>query len=196
MKALLVMASLWLGAVPAIARATTGNVEAIWLRQVVNFEYRAGETVYSCSILWQKVSGMLLYVGARSAEPAQRLQCNNFSGIVRLQIALESPVEATPENIRALTDYDTEDELAARLRGEQLPAAQDITRFPAEWATRSLRESRMQLTDADCELVYQLRRQVLPKLAVQIVQEPVRCTAAVPRGRPPAMKVRALVVAG
>ena len=196
MKALLVMASLWLGAVPAIARTNTGSVEAIWLRQVVNFEYRADDTTYSCSILWQKVAGMLLYVGARTAEPIERMRCNDFAGTVRLQIALESPVEATPENLRAATDYDTEDVLVARLQGGQLPAAEDLRRFPAAWTTLSLRDSRMPLTAADCELVRQLRRQVLPKLAVEIIEEPVRCGPTLARGRPPALKVRALVTAG
>jgi hypothetical protein len=195
MKALLVMATLCLGAAPAVAWSNAGSVEAIWLRQVVNFEYRADDTTYSCTILWQKVAGMLQYVGARNAAPFNGVKCNDFAGTVRLQIALESPVEATPENLLAVTDYRTEDMLVARLQGGQLPAADEVTRFPAAWTTLSLRESRMQLTAADCELVHQLRRQVLPKLSVQIVQEPGRC-APLARGRPPALKVRALLTAG
>ena len=115
---------------------------------------------------------------------------------MKLQIALESPVEATAENLRAATDYHSEDLLVARLQGGQLPAADEVTRFPAEWTTLSLRESRMQLTAADCELVQQLRQQVLTKLSVQIVQEPARCARTLARGRAPALKVRALITAG
>jgi hypothetical protein len=196
MKALLFMASLWLSTAPSIAWGNTGSVEAIWRRQVVSFEYRADETTYSCRILWQKISGMLLYVGARTAAPFEGFQCNDFAGTVRLQIALESPVEATPENLRAATDYDTRDLLVARLQGGQLPTAGDVARFPAAWTTLALRESHMQLTSADCELVQQLRRQVLPKLSVEVVQEPARCVPTLSRGRAPALKVRALLVAG
>jgi hypothetical protein len=113
-----------------------------------------------------------------------------------MQIALESPVEATAENLTAITDYDSKDELVARLHGEQLVAANDVPRFPGAWTTLSLRESGMQLTAADCELVHQLRRQVFTKLSVQVVQEPARCVPVLSRGRVPAMKVRALLVAG
>ena len=95
MRALFVIASLWLGAVPAVARDDRAGIEAIWLRQVVSFVYRADNTVYSCSSLWQKVAGMLVYVGARTIAPFERVKCDDFAGTVRLQITLESPVEAT-----------------------------------------------------------------------------------------------------
>ena len=71
-----------------------------------------------------------------------------------------------------------------------------MTRFPAAWTTLALRDSQIQLTAADCELVHQLRRQILPKLSVQIVKEPPRCAPVLSRGRAPAMQVRALLVAG
>ena len=55
----------------------------------------------------------------------------------------------------------------------------------------------MRLTAGDCELVHQLRKQVLPKLSVQVLKEPTRCTATLSRGgMAPLMKVRALTVAG
>jgi hypothetical protein len=196
MKALLFIASLFLGAVPAVARDNAASIEAIWLRQVVSFVYRADDTVYSCSSLWQKVAGMLVYVGARSIAPYERVKCDDFAGTVRLQIAVESPVAATSENLRAMTAYDSEDLLVARVRGEQLPAAGDVARFPAAWTTLSLRDSRMQLSAADCELVHQLRQQVFPKLSVEILKEPARCSPVLARGGAPSMKVRALLVAG
>jgi hypothetical protein len=196
MKALVVIAALCLGAIPTHARDDSATIEAIWLRQVVSFVYRADTTVYSCSSLRQKVAGMLSYVGARTGAPSQVLKCDDFAGIVRLQIPVESPVEATAENVRAVTDYDTEDMLVARVRGEQLATPEEVTRFPAAWTTLALRDSKMQLTAADCELVHQLRRQVLPKLSVQILKEPPRCTPVLSRGPAPAMQVRALLVAG
>jgi hypothetical protein len=165
--------------------------------QVVNFTYQADDTFYSCSSLWQKITGILAHLGARKTAPAQRVSCDDFAQTVRLRIALESPAAATQENLLALTDYDSEDMLVARLRGKQLPSAGDVPRFPAAWTTLSLRSADMHLTAGDCELVHQLRKQVLPKLSVQVLNEPTRCAAVLSRGgMPPKMKVRALTVAG
>ena len=197
MKALLLTASLCLGAAPALARDENPNIEAIWLPQVVNFTYQADDNFYTCNSLWQKITGILAHLGARRTAPAQRISCDDFAHTVRLQIALESPAEATPANLLAITDYDSEDLLVARLRGKQLPSANDIPRFPAAWTTLSLRSADVYLTAGDCDLVQQLRKQVLPKLSVQVLNEPAHCAPVLSRGHlPPKMKVRALTVAG
>jgi hypothetical protein len=197
MKALLVIAALILAIPCANARDENPNIEAIWLPQVVNFTYQADDTFYSCSSLWRKITGILSHLGARTTAPYHGLRCDDFAQIVRMQIALESPVEATSANLRAVTDYKAEDLLVARLNGKQLPTANDLPRFPATWQTLSFRSREMQLTAGDCELVHQLRRQVLPKLSVQVVKEPTRCTASLSRGgMPRAMQVRTLLVAG
>jgi hypothetical protein len=197
MKALLVTASLCLGAAPALAREENPNIDAIWLPQIVTFTYQSDDTFYSCNSLWQKVTGILAHLGARRTAPVQQITCNDFAHTVRLQIALESPAEATPANLLAMTNYDSEDMLVARLRGQELPSAGDIPQFPASWTTLSLRNAKMELTAGDCELVHQLRKQVLPKLSVQVLNEPARCTPVLSRaGMPPKMKVRALTVSG
>ena len=197
MKALLVTASLCLGAAPALADDENPNIDAIWLPQVVSFTYQADKMFYSCNSLWQKVTGILAHLGARRTAPAQRISCHDFAHTVRLQIALESPAEATPANLLAMTDYDSKDMLVARLRGKQLPSAGDIPHFPATWTTLSLRNAEMSLTAGDCELVHQLREQVLPKLSIEVLNEPARCTPVLSRSRlPPKMKVRALTVSG
>jgi hypothetical protein len=198
MKALLLTASLCLGAAPALARDENPNIEAIWLPQVVNFTYQTDDSFYTCNSLWRKITGILAHLGARRTAPAQRISCDDFAHTVRLQIALESPMAATPENLLAVTDYDSEDLLVARLRGKQLPSANDIPRFPAAWTTLSLRSADMDLTAGDCDLVHQLRKQVLPKLSVQVLNEPARCLPVLSRGgsMAPKMKVRALTVAG
>jgi hypothetical protein len=196
--ACLAMASLSLSAAHATATHEAGStVDAIWRPQVVDFVYRADDTFYSCSVLWEKITGILTHLGARTSGQPDRLTCANFADTVRLQIALESPVEATDANLHAVTSFGTEDQLVARLRGEQLPAAGDVPHFPAAWKTVSMRDTGMRLTAGDCELVHHLRRQVLPKLSMQVVKEPPRCRANLSSGGgPPAMKVRALVVAG
>jgi hypothetical protein len=189
------LVSLWIAAGPANAIDDNATIEAVWMPRVVDFAYHADGTFYTCSSLWQKVEGFLLNVGARAGATLQNLHCNDFSATMRLQIALEAPVEATPENLRALTDYDAEDLLVARVRGQPLATAADVKRFPAVWQTISLRNTRMQLTAGDCELVRQMRRQLLPKLSVQVLKEAARCSPVLARGGPPNMKVRALLAA-
>ena len=196
MKASFVMACLLLSIAPANASDGIAPIEAIWKPQVISFVYRQNDTVYTCSGLWQKLAGMLVHVGARPASTSDRLKCDDAAGTMTLQFALESPVEATQENVRALTEHDTEALLVARLQGKELPSDADVVRFPAAWQTRSFRDSRLQLTAGDCELVQQMRRQILPKLAVEIVNEPPQCSALLVHGGRPAMKVRALIVAG
>jgi hypothetical protein len=195
MKALLAMACFLFGTAAANAGADLAPIEAIWMPQVVNFVYRTGDTAYTCSGLWQKLAGMLVYVGARPAAASDRLKCDAAAGTVTLQFALESPVAATPENLRVLTHFDTQDLLVARLQGKQLPTEEDVKRFPAAWRTLSFRDSRLQLTAGDCELVRQVRRQILPKLSVEIVSEPPVCSSLLVLGGRPSMKVRALLVA-
>lgn len=198
MKALLVTASLFMGAAPAIAQDDNPNIDAIWLPQVVDFTYQADYTFYTCNNLWRKISGILAHLGARTTAPSQQIRCNDFAHTVSLQIALESPAEATESNLLAITDYDSKDRLVARMQGRQLPTANDIPHFPATWTTLSTRDAEVQLTAGDCELLSQLRKQVLPKLSVQVLKEPTRCRATLTRGSSiaPHMKVRALTVAG
>ena len=196
MKPTLATASLLLCAALAHASDTVAPVDALWKPQVINFVYRPNDAVYTCSGLWQKLAGMLVHVGARPAAPSDRFKCDDVAGILTLEFALESPAEATPENLRALTEHDSEALLVARLQGREAAAANEVRHFPAAWQTRSFRDRRLQLTVGDCELVQQLRQQILPKLAVEVVSEPPRCSALLVHGGRPAMTVRALVVTG
>ena len=195
MRALLITASLCLAAAPAMARDADPNIDAVWVPQVVSFTYQSNDTFYTCNGLWQKVTGILAHLGARKTAAARQVTCADFAHVVQLQIALESPAVATEETLLALTAYDSEDMLVARVRGTQLPSAEDIPRFPAAWTTLTLRSPTMSLTAGDCELVHQLRKQVLPKLSVQVVNEPSRCNN-IARGMAPKMTVRALTVSG
>jgi hypothetical protein len=168
-------------------------VEAVWKPQRINFVYRGYSTLYSCGGLQDKLEKILTTVGAREQIQLRAYSCDEAQSIARFQIALTSPVEATPENIEELTSYDTHDELVARLRGERLATAEDVQRFPAEWRTISFSRSReMKLAPGDCELVEQLRRHVLPRMSVQIVTDRVHCSDFGNIGKPQ-LTVSALV---
>ena len=112
----------------------------------------------------------------------------------RMDITLESPVEATPENIRLLTTRDSTRELVARVRNEQLSSAADVHRFPATWTTVSMsRDRQLKLGPSDCELVDQLRRDVLLRMAIRVEYDRLRCSAVFGNIGQPQLRVAALV---
>jgi len=111
-----------------------------------------------------------------------------------MDITLESPVEATPENIEAITTYNSTRELVARVRNEKLDRAEDVQRFPATWRTVAMsRDRQLKLGPSDCELVEQLRRDVLPRMAIRVEYERLRCSAVFGNIGQPQLRVAALV---
>jgi hypothetical protein len=176
----------------ARAEAET-SVDALWKAQRIDFEYHGGSAAYTCSGLREKIERILVRVGAREEIALSAYFCDDLTGVARLQIALESPVEATEQNVQEATAYDSHDVLVARARGETLRPAENLHRLRAVWETVSFARDRgMRLAPADCELVKQLSRQVLPRMSLRIVRNDVRCS---PFGNvtPPRLTVSALV---
>jgi hypothetical protein len=169
-------------------------VEAVWKAQTLHFVYQGYATLYSCGALRAKLQQILEGLGARDTLKISMWGCSDLGGSGRIQIDMESPVEATPENIRALTTYDSQDVLIARVREERLAAAEDVQRFPATWKTISFTRNRaMKLGPADCELVEQLRRSVLPAMSIRIDYERLHCSVAFGNVGQPQLRVTALV---
>jgi hypothetical protein len=189
----LLAASMTFDDVEAGVADTTPAIEAVWMPQKLSFHFRAEGIMFSCSSLRQKVEGILLKVGARAQTIVHSFDCSEVSRIVRFEIALHSPVEATEENVRRITDFNSREQLIARVRGEKLPTAVDLERFPAVWKEVTLgKDSRIGLTRGDCALLQQLRTYVLPKLSVQIIKDS-SCSTEFTRGIAPQLKVLALV---
>jgi hypothetical protein len=179
------------GTSPADQRS---NIEAVWKTQQIAFEYYGYSTFYSCLSLHRRVQRMLVSVGASPDIRLQSYRCDDHSGSARFLFEIKSPVEATPENIREMTTYDSTDELVAMVRGERLPNAEDVQRFRAVWRKISFAKDRhLRLSPGDCELVEQFRRQVLPKMSVQVLHDSVRCSPGYSGISPPRLTVSALV---
>ena len=169
-------------------------VEAVWKVQSLSFAYSGYATVYSCDALFRKVSDILQTLGARDTLRIRSFGCTDMVTHGRMEITLESPVEATPENIEALTTYDSKQELVARVRSERLASAEDVQRFPATWKTISMtRERALKLGPSDCELVEQLRRDVLPHMSIRVESDRLRCSTVFGNIGQPQLRVAALV---
>jgi hypothetical protein len=180
----------------AASPADDDTVEAVWKAQQVNFEYRGYSTIYSCQSLEDKLQVILRSVGAREDLQLRSYACNEEIGVARFQVSLQSPVVASEANIREITTHDAKDELVARVNGEKLAAPEDLPRFAAVWKTVSFARDRdMRLERGDCELVKQLRREILPRLSVQVVKDNVRCSSSLGNAGRPRLIVSALVPA-
>jgi hypothetical protein len=181
-----------LGVVTLSATANEASIEAIWKPQRVTFSFTSQSTFYSCNELENRLRRVLLVLGAHEQMHVDRSQCSPQTQL-RLNITFSSPIEATAENVRALTTFTTEDQLVAQLRGIELPTAEDLRRFPAEWQTISLsRDRRLRLRASDCELLEQIRRQLLLQLATRDVSRRIVCSHG-NFSRPPPVTMSALV---
>lgn len=180
---------------PALAQTEAqGEVtQAVWKRQDVIFVYRSDTTYYNCSALQDKLRQILTHIGARRDVIVQPHACIDEAGVVAFKVTLHSPVPATEENVKALTTYDSQDVLTAKIRGERLPPADELPRFAAEWREFSFaRDRKLRIAAGDCDLVQQMRRQILPKLAVNVTHE-AHCNSVAPNLGPPRLTVSALV---
>ena len=180
------------GGARADSVAATDSVEAVWKSHDLTFEYRGYNTLYACDALRRKLTKVLLNLGARRPPTMRAYACDDANGYARFQVSFDAPIEATPENVRELTTYDSREVLIARVQGTSLPTEADLQRFPATWKTISFsRDVRLGLDRSDCELVQQLRQKILPRMSIQVINTG-RCSVFGNIG-PPGLKVSALV---
>lgn len=172
-------------------------VSAIWKVQRIEFNYRSTNIYYSCDGLRHKITSIVTALGARDTVNVD-LRCRP-GGIVNnapTLITLASPIEATQENVAEATTYSPEMQLAARLNKVQLPTANDIQRFQAEWRLVQLnRNHRLNLEAGDCELLHGLITQVFPHLSVRVEKQRLNCSQGSGSRVRPVLHVAALVQA-
>ena len=176
---------------PQLPPSALQIVEAVWKVQSLSFAYSGYATVYSCDALIAKVRVILQSLGARKVLRIRSSGCMDMVTHGRMDIALESPVEATPENIEALTTYDTR-------AGAGRAGAQRATGSRGRGAALRgdvedrlhVARNRLELGPSDCELVEQLSRNVLPRMAIRVERDRLRCSVAFGNIGPPQLRPR------
>jgi len=169
-------------------------VQAIWKDQEFSFFFQSQTTFYSCSSLEAKLERILKVLGSRYPDAKVRsIDCQTVPArMPRVTVKFSAPVEATPDAIAEREKSRSKRELAARVRGEsQDPAA--LAPFPAQWQRVSLSRGQLGLEPGDCELIDELRRKVLPRLAVRLVEDGMHCTPHQVAMGQPKLEVDALV---
>jgi hypothetical protein len=140
-------------AVPA-APATGNPIAAVWREQQVMFIYGARTSRYSCEGLEEKLRVLLLELGARADVKVLADGCE--VKMPSLKLVFSSPAlpraPARPAHPGDLAAVDA--------RFEQFTLTSDAFR---------------NFTAADCELVEDFVRQVLPRLAARAVRQDIAC---------------------
>lgn len=146
------------------ADADTGNpVPAVWKEQHLEFFYVGRTARYSCDGLRDKVRAMLLDLGARRDLSVTAVGCENTADRVRLESQGPSLdiVVSTPA----------------------LPDAAAKPLHPGDLAALDARFESFTITSdpfrnmgiADCELVEEFARQILPKLTTRDLKQDITC---------------------
>jgi hypothetical protein len=161
----------------ASASAQSAPLDAIWKTHQISFYYGSRTTAYSCNALTERIASILRRVGAERDLRVAATACESSLGLARIEVRFRAPVLATAANVSAATAHDATQLLAARVRGEALPDAEDLERFDAEWQTISFaRDAKLRLAPADCDLVQQMLKVVFSRMAIRVEKESLWCS--------------------
>jgi hypothetical protein len=173
------------------AQDAVTEVPAIWKSQEITFYFQSYTTFYSCSSLERKVERVMEALGAKARVRVRSADCpGSVARMPRVIMEVTSPVEATPEALAEREKGKSTRELSARVQGKD--PQEGMEQFPAKWQRVSLAKQ-LNLEPGDCELVEEIRRKVLPKLAVKVTGANLQCSPhQLTLGRPK-LEVDALV---
>lgn len=147
----------------ATGTATGDPVAAVWKEQHLNFTYMGRTSHYSCDGLRDKVLAMLMDLGARRDMKISPVDCVEVRPAARA--GQSGPSLALVFSSPALPDA-----AAQPLHAGDL-AAVDARFEPFMLTSDAFRN----LSLADCELVEEFARQILPKLAARDVKSDITC---------------------
>jgi len=167
---------------------------AFWRSQDVRFVYRGQATIYDCEALRQKIRQVLSEIGAHIGTRVEPVGCHVTRAadvpaqMASFQIRVVSPAPASTHIEQERAKLDSRRALLGRLG----VATESAHEFPADWRSVDVvRSGAVRFDGSDCELLRQLREQVLSKLAVKVLAQDRRCSMQ--RLRLPTLTVAVLV---
>jgi hypothetical protein len=169
----------------AAAAESPQTVQAVWQPQEVTFQYFGSNTAYNCDSLSDKLERILVKAGVREGVRVSTAGCfgNRPQRSISVRIAMLAPVTVGDKDQGALS-AEKQQEVIKRVGGK---SGVDMQPFAATWETIDLSKDRaLNIEAGDCELIEQLRKNVLPKLRMKIVDSQTSCipnqiSAFVPR---------------
>ena len=179
----------------AVTPAGPETVQAIWKHQEISFYFQSFTTFYSCNGLQGKLDRIMRALGVHAKVRVRSADCpSSFARMPRVVMKVASPVEATPEALAERDKNKSVRELTQRLKGgKSTDPIDSLDPFPAQWRNVSLTRGRLALDPGDCELIEELQRKVLPKLAVRVTDDDLQCSPNQLTLGQPRLEVEALV---
>jgi hypothetical protein len=169
-------------------------VQAIWKQQEITFYFQSFTTFYSCTGLEGKLKRIMRALGVHAKIRVRSADCpSSVARMPRVVMNVTAPVEATPEALAERDKNKSVRELAERVRGKSDDPLDSLEQFPAQWRRVALNRGRLNLEPGDCELIEQLQKKVLPKLAVRVVDDDLQCSPHQLTLGQPRLEVEALV---
>ncbi len=171
-------------------------VQAIWKDQEIAFYFQSYTTFYTCDGLEAAVERVMKALGAQEVKARVRsAECpGGVARAPRVVVELNSPVPATAEAIAERDKTRSTRELTARVKGKRASGTENET-FVAHWRPVSPSRGALRLEPGDCELIDELKRKVLPRLAVRIVNDNLSCPPRQVAIGQPNLEVEALIAA-
>ena len=169
--AVVLLAAPYAGAVVQDTATATGGsatVNAQWRSYDLNFRYMGFTTYYSCSGLEDRLKSILIELGADRDVKVTATGCfgpSDFNNMLSARIKVRMPV--------------TEGGEAAS--------------FPAVVKDVTLRGDSVHMGSGDCELLEQVRDQLLPGLELSLVKASLACVPGHVATSRPILQVKALV---
>jgi len=171
------------------------TVQAIWKHQEIAFYFQSFTTFYSCTGLEGKVERIMRALGVHAKVRVRSADCSSpYARMPRVTMKIASPVVATPEAYAERDKTKSVRELTERVRGGKSTNPLDsLEEFPAQWRKVSMTRGKLSLDPGDCELIEELQRKVLPKLAVRVTDDDLQCSPNQLTLGQPRLEVEALV---
>jgi hypothetical protein len=152
----------------AAAHGESATVQAVWKPEKMTMSYFSPTTYYSCDALETKMQRILDQLGLIGRVRVRAADCAR--GVVSMpNVHIEAlvPAPATPEVVASIKKDESYRELVKRVNGKRDQKVEAGQSFAAQWQDVKLGRG-LDLTGSDCDLLRQVQRVILPKLAVKI----------------------------
>jgi hypothetical protein len=162
----------------AIAETPPAAEKAVWQVQDMHLNYFGITTHYSCDGIRDRVRAVLDQLGVAAARVTVGA-CTELSGPSRnpsVRIVAAYPVPATDENLKLIANDPKRGDLLASLQKKSKVAITaepfDAERLQVVLASKSQSPSS---ASGDCELLEQMRDQIIKKMGGTVVKDDLRC---------------------
>jgi hypothetical protein len=174
----------------AHANDSQAPVQAQWNPVEIKYSYTGFTTGYDCLAFQSKMKAILRTLGAHPQTKVLATGCPISRVSRNFFVTITTATPVTAEH----ADTSSQDKSRQELL-DKLGVKNDLNEeFPAAWKRVDLSEDRrLDLKPGDCELMDGLKRELLPKLGVKIVEDRVVCTPRQVSIDTPKLVVEALV---